>query len=168
MIKTRWSTSTDAGSLARIHGDAWRFAYAGLIPGLTLERMIAARGPHWWRAMHRAGGRALVHELDGSVVGYASIGPCRSSGFVQAGEIYELYLDPVCHGAGLGKQLFGEARRRLEARSLDGLIVWSLALNEIGCRFYRALGGRPEGRSHAGLGGVSLERIAFAWPGAAP
>lgn len=164
MIGIRWSEPGDAPALARVHEEAWRFAYAGLIPGLTLERMIAQRGPPWWRALHRSGGRALVVDLDGRLSGYATIGRNRSRAFVQAGEIYELYLDPVCHGAGLGKRLFGEARRCLEARALHGLVVWSLAVNELGCRFYRALGGRPEARSHASLGGVRLERIAFAWP----
>ena len=163
MIETRWSTCRDSGSLARIHREAWRFAYAGVIPGLALERMIGARGEHWWQAMHRAGGKALVVELDGRLAGYATIGRCRNRRFRQAGEIYELYLDPVCHGAGLGKRLFTEARRRLEGRALDGLIVWSLAVNEIGCRFYRALGGRPEAKSRTCMGGLSFEKIAFAW-----
>ena len=163
MIGIRWSTDEDAAALARIHADAWRFAYGGLIPGLTLERMIAARGGHWWRALHTRGGRALVVALDGALLGYATIGRSRSRGFARAGEIYELYLDPVCHGAGLGGRLFREARRRLERRALDGLVVWSLAENETGCRFYRALGGRAEARGRIRLGGVAFERIAFAW-----
>lgn len=163
MIAVRWSTGADVPALARVHAEAWRFAYAGLMPGLALERIIAARGGHWWQALHRRGGRTLVIELDGAVVGYAMIGRCRSRGFAGAGEIYELYLDPPCHGAGLGRRLFGEARRRLEARALRGLVVWSLAVNEVGCRFYRALGGRPAARSEVCLGGVQFERVAFAW-----
>ena len=163
MIETRWSGFRDSPVLARVHEEAWRFAYRGLIPGLTLERMIAARGLHWWRALHRAGGSALVIELDGNLAGYATIGRCRDHDFCEAGEIYELYLDPVCHGAGHGRRLFNEARKRLKARSLHGLIVWSLAVNEVGCRFYRALGGRPEARGHTCLAGLRFERIAFAW-----
>lgn len=164
MITIRWSTDQDAAALGRIHADAWRFAYGGLIPGLALERMIAARGAHWWRAGHARGDRALAVELDGALLGYATIGRSRSRGFARAGEIYELYLDPVCHGAGLGKRLFSEARRRLAGHALDGLVVWSLADNETGCRFYRALGGRPEARGRIRLGGVAFEQIAFAWP----
>lgn len=164
MIKTRWSRPRDAPALAEIHRDAWRFAYAGLLPGLALERMIAAHGPRWWDALQRQGSRTLVLELDGNVVGYARIGACRSREFAGAGEIYELYLDPICHGAGLGKRLFREARRRLAARLPGGLIVWSLAINKIGCRFYRALGGKVLSRDRTRFGGVEFERIAFAWP----
>ena len=45
MTRTRWSGADDAGALADLHGAAWRHAYAGIIPGVALERMIAARGP---------------------------------------------------------------------------------------------------------------------------
>ena len=163
MIATRWSTSADAHALARLHEDAWRFTYAGVIPGPLLERMVARRGATWWARMHRSGARVLVVELDGKIQGYAMLGPCRSRGFRRAGEIYELYLDPVCHGAGLGRTLFQAARRHLDERAFTGLIVWSLAVNEIGCRFYRALGGRPRGRGRVRLGGITFERIAYAW-----
>ncbi len=164
MIKTRWSTRKDASALAEIQCDAWRFAYSGLLPGIALERMIASHGPRWWAGLHRRGGRTLVLELDGAVMGYARIGACRSREFAGAGEIYELYLDPTCHGAGLGRRLFDDARRRLAARAPGGLIVWSLSANKIGCRFYHALGGRVRSKDRTRFGGVDFERIAFAWP----
>lgn len=163
MIDIRWSTEADAAALAQVHENAWRFAYAGIIPGLALERRIASRGPHWWRGVHRAGDRALVIELDRSLAGYATLGRCRSRGSGHAGEIYELYLDPVYHGAGLGRRLFGEARRLLGARALHGLVVWSLAANDCGCRFYRSLGGKGAATSIVHMGGVALKQIAFVW-----
>ena len=67
MIATRWSTSADDDGLSQVHRDAWRYAYAGIIPGVTLERMIARRGPRWWRPMHDRGFRALLLE-EGAVV----------------------------------------------------------------------------------------------------
>lgn len=163
MIKTRWSTCEDVQSLAHVHADAWRFAYCGLIPGLTLERMIAAHDADWWMAMHAAGAKSLVLEFDGSVRGYARIGQCRNREFERAGEIHELYLDPACHGAGFGRRLFGEARRRLAARGHTGVVVWSLAVNEVGCRFYRALGGRIRAKGATRVGGIDFDRIAFSW-----
>jgi ribosomal protein S18 acetylase RimI-like enzyme len=163
MIDTRWSRPEDAEALARLHRDAWRYAYAGLTPGLSLERWIAARGPHWWAALHRAGGKALVIEAHGRLAGYAMGGPCRPRAG-RRGEIYELYVDPLHHGAGLGRRLFREARRALEARGHEGLRVWSLSVNELGCRFYRALGGRAEARGFVSFGGAQLERIGFGWP----
>jgi ribosomal protein S18 acetylase RimI-like enzyme len=163
MITTRWSSDADSPELAALHRDAWRYAYAGIIPGTALERMIGRRGPRWWRRMHRRGAPALVIEMDGRIAGYATIGPVRQRLAPRTGEIYELYVRPEYHGTGLGERLFTEARRRLQAKGLTRLVVWSLAANELGCRFYRAVGGKEAARSTGRIGGAPLPMIGFAW-----
>ena len=87
MIAIRWSTDADCERLAALHREAWRNAYAGIIPGLTLERMIGRRGQAWWRRMHRLGARALVLEFDGELAGYATLGPSRGGPGPGSGEI---------------------------------------------------------------------------------
>ena len=156
----RWSTETDCDRLAALYREAWRNAYAGIIPGLALERMIARRGGGWWRRLHRQGGRALVIEFDGDLAGYATLGPSRDGG---DGEIYELYLRPDCQGIGFGRRLFRTARERLAAAGRRRLTVWALADNAAACRFYRAMGGREHRRVHDRIGGVALEKIGFFW-----
>ena len=164
MIATRWSTGGDSAALARIHGAAWRFAYSGVLPPLAVERRVAAHGPAWWRRLHAAGGHALVVELDQAPQGYALIGPARAARARPWGEIYELYLDPVAHGAGLGRALFDAARAALAARGHQGLIVWSLEANELGTRFYEAAGGHRGGTSMTSVEGIALPQIAWLWP----
>lgn len=159
----RWSFPDDGPRLAALHRDAWRYAYAGIIPGLALERMIGRRGPRWWRRLNRMGAPALVLDLDGDIAGYATLGPARKRLGARSGEIYELYLRPECHGAGLGRTLFAAARQRLAAAGLPRLTVWALADNEMACRFYRGLGGRESARARECIGGTTLEKIGFAW-----
>ncbi len=163
-IKIRWSKPSDTAALAALHRDAWRYAYRGIIPGISLERMIARRGPAGWGSMHRLGLRALVLEFDNRVAGYATFGPCRTRSVSSCGEIYELYVRPEFQGIGFGKRLFGEARRYLRANGLGALLVWSLAENDLACRFYKALDGRERIRGYERIGGVRLEMIAFVWP----
>jgi ribosomal protein S18 acetylase RimI-like enzyme len=114
--------------------------------------------------MHRLGQAALVVECGEGVAGYATLGARRSGGSAGEGEIYELYLRPEYHGTGLGRRLFREARRRLTAAGLQRLTVWSLAENEIGCRFYRGVGGIEVARSCEIIGGARLRKIGFWWP----
>ncbi len=152
--------------MAALHRDAWRYAYAGVIPGPVIEHMIARRGPRWWQAMHGGGGRAIVLDLDRAPVGYATIGRSRGPGGMQRrpeGEIYELYLRPECHGVGIGRRLFDAARDRLNRAGFAGTLVWSLADNDLGCRFYRAMGGTEAARGRAVLGGVTLGKLGFVW-----
>lgn len=158
---TRWSTAADDRGLADVHREAWRYAYAGIVPGLVLERMIARRGPLWWQRMHGHGNRALVVEFEGRVAGYATLGQGRRR---SGGEIYELYLRPSHQGCGLGRHLFDEARDQLHRRGLQGLTVWALAENGVACRFYRAMGGAEALTDTDRFCGVPLAKVGFSWP----
>jgi ribosomal protein S18 acetylase RimI-like enzyme len=163
LIEIRASVEADCEALAALHRDAWRYAYAGIIPGVALERMIARRGSGWWRRLHRGGGQALVVALDRDLAGYATLGRGRMPGRPVSGEIYELYLRPEFQGVGLGRRLFSAARLRLADAGFARITVWSLAENAIGCRFYRAMGGKECGRAQERIGGARLEKVGFAW-----
>ncbi len=162
-IAIRRSRAGDAVALAALHAEAWRYAYRGVIPGLVLERMVARRGPGWWRRMHAVGGTTTILEFGKEAAGYATHGRSRSGRAGAQGEIYELYLRPEYHGAGLGRKLFEAARDELRAAGLRGLVVRSLAENEPACRFYRAMGGREFGRGAERVAGTRLAMVAFHW-----
>lgn len=162
-IAIRRSVSEDAAELARLHAEAWRYAYRGIIPGLVLERMVARRGPRWWRRMHGEGGSTTLLEFEGVAAGYATFGRSRFARLGAEGEIYELYLRPEYHGAGLGRQLFRAARDELRQAGLRGLIVRSLADNAPAIGFYRAMGGRELSRSSERVGAIRLATVAFHW-----
>jgi len=153
----------DAPAIARVHEEAWRATYQGIIPHHHLMRMIARRGPEWWaRAAGRAGGLLLLI-FDGQVQGYASFGKARMP-YPETGEIFELYLAPTFQGVGFGKRLFLAASRDLEQRGLHSLIVWALAENQPACDFYVRLGGKPGITTPERYGRVTLSRVAFFWP----
>ena len=81
--------------------------------------------------------------------------------------IRERYPDLANPVVPLGKPhapLFEAARRRLRAEGLDALLIWALAENELACRCYEALGGRPRVRASETLGGRRLEKIGYHGP----
>src|SRR5690606_2343259 len=83
----------------------------------------------------------LVVEIDGEVVGYATLGRNRARELSQQGEIYEIYILPEFQGIGLGTRLFAAARNKLAARGLKGLVVWVLEDNTNALQFYEGAGG---------------------------
>lgn len=163
VIALRASTIEDSLALSSLHCDAWRNAYRGIIPGIALERMLARRGPAWWRGVHQAGGCVLIVDRGGEPIGYAMIGPARSAA-PGLGEIYELYLRPECQGVGLGRRLFDASRQRLREDGYPRLVVWALQENTMACRFYRGMHGREFARAFDAIGGRRLEKIGFRWP----
>lgn len=164
VISIRAARPSDASALAAVHDVSWREAYRGIIPGLALERMIAYRGPQWWRRVTGRPRNLIVLDLGDRIAGYASFGASRSLSLPQQGEIDELYLDPVFQGLGLGTQLFATARRELAARRWKGLLVWALQDNERACRFYERLGGRQSAMEAIRVGGTPLVRVAYVFP----
>jgi GNAT superfamily N-acetyltransferase len=164
VIDVRPATTRDAVGISEVHDEAWTTAYRGVIPAVSLEKMMSRRGPAYWsRLASRGGAGTLVLAFDGDIAGYATLGPNRVKRLTYGGEIYELYLRPTHQGIGLGRRLFREARRVLDANKLEGLVVWALADNDQAKRFYTALGGIEVARTYEPFGDTKLSKIAYAW-----
>lgn len=164
LISVRRARPADACEIAAAHDAAWREAYRGLIPGRELERMLARRGPLWWRDAIQRGTGVLVLDFDETVAGYVTFGRNRWTALPFAGEIFELYLAPEFIGSGFGRRLFEAARRQLATRGLGPTVVWALAENERAVGFYRRMGGRAAGSALETFGAERRERVAFGFP----
>lgn len=139
-------------------------AYRGIIPEMDLRRVLSRRGTSYWR--HVAGhkrDRVLVLSLDGRPAGYVSFGNNRSRHVPAQAEIYELYVDPVCQGAGLGRRLFQAARERVSHARLNGIVVWALEANLRAGAFYRHCGGEIRAEDRIWFCGANYRRIAYLW-----
>ena len=162
-IDIRKAEPRDAPAIADVHHQAWRGAYAGIIPHRALTTMVNRRGSDWWANAIRRAASVLVIEVGGEVAGYATIGRNRSRELRQEGEIYELYIKPECQGIGLGTRLFAAARERLAAHGLRGLVVWALEDNGMACGFYEGAGGRDIAEGVEVFDQKALKKIAFVW-----
>ncbi len=155
VIDVRQARASDAPELAEVYAVAWREAYSGIIPALTLERMIARRGAAWWRDVMKR--RAiLVLEVGGSVAGYTTFAPAPARAQPGAAEIQELYLRPEYQGIGLGVRLFSAALKRIKGRGYGRVLVRALAENDRANGFYQRHGGAMVAKSEENLGGRAL------------
>lgn len=165
-IDVRRARVDDAAGIAAVHDGAWRYAYRGILPGVDLERMVERRGPTWWAKAIRRHVLVLVLEVDGRIVGYATLGPSRMRTLPYQGEIYEIYLVPEYHGLGLGFRLFQAARRMLTDLKFSGLAVRALSANDTAVGFYRSLGGRSVVETGERIGDTVLPVVVFGWEAA--
>jgi ribosomal protein S18 acetylase RimI-like enzyme len=153
----------DAPALAAAYEEAWRNAYQGIIPHLSLERMLARRGLGWWKGAPQKRTPLLVLDFGGEAAGYVTYGRSRFGRTQFQGEIFELYLHPIYQGLGFGEKLFDGARARLAELKLKGLLVWALVDNDAACAFYLRLGGKPVAEGAESFGDIALRKVAFAW-----
>ncbi|WP_185984392.1 GNAT family N-acetyltransferase [Aureimonas mangrovi] len=159
----RCAAREDAAALCDVHAQAWRGAYAGIIPHKALNAMIGRRGPDWWRHAIGGGAAVLALDYDGRTVGYATIGHNRTRAIRAEGEIYELYILPDYQGVGFGRHLFEGAGAFLASRGLKGLAVWALEDNDRALAFYRGLAGREVAVGSERFEHVTLSKVAFLW-----
>lgn len=162
-VDIRRAALNDAIAIADVHHDAWRSAYAGIIPYKALNAMLQRRRAEWWARAIRRSTQILVAEVGGEVVGYATLGPNRARQLAQKGEIYELYIKPEYQGIGLGGRLLRTARRRLADMGLKGTVVWALEDNTLALSFYRGAGGRDIAEGIECFDGKTLKKVAFVW-----
>lgn len=161
VISIRRAKSEDAAALSSVFDAAWREAYQGIIPSISLERMISRRGPRWWLSTIGRGRPLVVLEVGETVAGYVSYGRCRDRSLPADGEIDELYLAPEYQGVGFGKRLFRAVRNDLQDRDIARIAVWSLSDNERACSFYQRMGGKRIKETSERIGGASMGKVAY-------
>jgi ribosomal protein S18 acetylase RimI-like enzyme len=162
-IDIRRAEPRDAQAIADVHHQAWRGAYAGIIPHRALNAMISRRGGEWWANAIRRAATVLVVEIGGKVAGYTTVGRNRARELPQQGEIYELYLRPEYQGVGLGSRLFAAARQKLADHGLKGMVVWALEDNTNALSFYAGAGGRDVAEGVEVFDQKALKKVAFVW-----
>src|SRR5262245_27704598 len=103
---SRSAVSADAAAVGRVSVEAWRAAYAGLMPAEFLAGLdqndIASR----FEQAIGAGFSILVLELDTTIVGFSVLGKSRDSEAPAAiGEVIAINLLPAYWRRGLGRIL---------------------------------------------------------------
>ena len=165
-MRIRNARVADAAAIARVHTNAWRCAYAGLVPDRVLVRMSAHAHATRWEAMirHRRRGESIVvADLDGhGVVGYGSCGPTRGTSLPHACEVYTLYVEPEHQDLGIGRSLLHGLFDGIIGRGSNSAVIWVLAANPARF-FYEAMGGRRVAERDEALWNAVLPEAAYGW-----
>lgn len=139
----------DAMAVARVHVRAWQIGYRGLLPQDYLDGLrVEDRASRYDFANADPRRPAtLVAVQNGAIRGFATTMPCGDAGVPLCGELCALYVDPPWWGRGVGAALSAAARDRLREQGFRDAVLWLLAGNERGARFYRRDGWRTDGAS---------------------
>ena len=151
MVTVRLAGAADADEIGRIQVETWRAAYTGLIPDEAVAAFdIAARQRLWREGLARMpgpGSATFVVEDSGEVVGFASVGAARDVEMEREAELYAIYLHPSRWDRGIGRALLQRAEESMRSAGFREAVLWVLAGNERGERFYRAAGWEHDGGS---------------------
>jgi ribosomal protein S18 acetylase RimI-like enzyme len=163
-IEIRQATPDDAVALARLHVDAWRSAYRGLVPDAFLEGLDYGRRAQRFRdALVANTEETYLAEQSGEVLGILTVGACRDADVDHetTGEIWGIYLAPQHWRKGIGRTLCQYGERLLSLRGYLAATLWVLAGNDRARRFYEAMGFSADGASRMHDFGAVLEAVRY-------
>lgn len=106
------------------------------------------RGAQWAHRLSdapREGHTVLVADVDGTVVGFAALGPSQDDDAHGAGELYAIYLLPGRCGQGLGRDLMRASLQTVHRAGFTEATLWALDTNERARSFYAAGGWTLDG-----------------------
>lgn len=170
-VAIRRATASDARSIARVHVETWRTAYAGILPDRVMVGLrVDDKAAYWRHLLARLGRRetALVASAPSiGIVGFASGGPSDGGTMPYEGEVHTLYVLPDWQERGIGRALLFNCLGSLHARGMKSAFLWVLAQNPSRF-FYEAMGGRHVGEREESLWGAVVHETAYAWTDLAP
>ena len=153
----RWGTNADKLGIGRVYCQAWKTAYAGIVPqhfldGLTDEN-CAPRGNI---------ANCLVAEENGEIIGVTNFGNCRDACSMRVGELRTIYVLPEHWGTGVGRALFQAAAAQLLEDGYSGFYLWTLKENARARRFYARMGmAESDAARDIEIGGAKMKEVRY-------
>ena len=160
-MMVRPARPADAHRIARVHIDAWKSTYRGIVPDEVLDgRSYEARERSVFQVLANPESDSFYHvaEADsGEIAGFAWAGPERSGGTEFASELYPVYILKDHQRIGIGRRLVSFVARDPNRRGLRSMLVWVLSRNP-SRPFYERLGGALRGTQQIEIGGPRSTR----------
>ena len=160
-IEIRQATDADIPAIAHIINEAWKTAYAGIVPDSYLERMREenkakrlreglVRVPHM---------RYFVLCEDGVPVGAASLHRARNDDMRDAAEFSFFYFLPSAWRKGYGSMLLDFLKRTSANAGFLRICCWVLEENLRAVSFYESQGLLRDGKRQTETIEIPLEEV---------
>ena len=147
MTEIRPARAADVPALAALHVAAWRAAFRGILPDLTLEGLSTAGFEDAWRRnLKRRSRKNLVAIRGLRVAGFVAFGSAATG---TEAEIHGVYVDPGFWRQGVGRALMAAAVSGLAAEGHGCAAVWVMKDNRRARLFYESEGFSTAGRERS-------------------
>lgn len=157
MIQIRKAVPEDALGIAIVNVYTWKTAYSGLLPddfiNSRIDRLIEIADRN--RSEIEENNKFIVATVGNTIVGFACYGKTRNEEFIDAGEIYAIYVLSGFQGKGVGRKMFTASIEELKKEECNSVIINCLEGNK-SLEFYKHMGGKIIGKRKDKIKEISM------------
>jgi ribosomal protein S18 acetylase RimI-like enzyme len=169
-VNIRKALSKDADAITSVHVNAWRSAYAGLIPQNFLDKVtVEKRRAMWTQNLDQieAGDPSkmcsVAEDDNGLMLGFISGDKIRDEHPNYDSELYAIYLEETVRQQGIGSRLTLELAGWLAAQGFKSMRLWVLEKNP-SRNFYESIGGiLVSDTKTVDFGGLELLEVSYGY-----
>ena len=159
MVIRKTNEQDDLKEISHIYEESWKWAYKGIIPQNFLDSIAEGK---WIGHLKKNEMTSFAAELNGTIIGTASVCRSRFECFADYGEIVSIYFLPEFTGRGYGTLLIERTLDELRSMGFEKAFLWVLEDNLNARRFYEKNGFVKADKSlDDNIGGKPLKEIAY-------
>ena len=157
MITIRKATPKDALGISIVNVYTWKTTYSGLIPEEFIDSRIEKVTEIAERNKREIEEKDnfIVATVDGAIIGFACYGESREEEFINAAEIYAIYVLSGFQGKNIGKKIFKSCIEELKRNGFDSVIINCLKGNNA-LEFYKHMGAKIIGEREDKIKGIIM------------
>ncbi|WP_404458516.1 GNAT family N-acetyltransferase [Oceanobacillus kapialis] len=162
-MQIRQAKVLDALAIARVHVDAWRSTYEGIIPDEYLHKLSYEGRTKLWLENLKTDIVFVALNDRHEIVGFATAGVKKTKGYdVFQGELYAIYILKEYQGMSIGKQLLHKVVEHLKTLEINSMVVLVLKKNPA-VQFYKSLYARKIDSLTISIAGKTLQEEVYGW-----
>jgi GNAT superfamily N-acetyltransferase len=169
LFHIREAIPQDAPQIASVHIKTWQQAYRHIFPAdklASLDQDHPTRTERWQANIKNPDhlpAFLVAENPDGEIVGIAAAGKQLKEAYPYDAELFLIYILPDYQGKGIGRGLLSATSRKLLQLGFTSLILWVLAENTPGRRFYEKSGGTLVGEDEYLRWDRIHQLVAYGW-----
>jgi len=156
-VKIRSATKKDLPSIAALHIQSWRNAYAGILPAAFLNTHLEKEFTRYWRDIAIQKGDVVLVAESAHLCGFIAVW-CRPTPYID-----NLHVNPSLRSKNIGTALLASAAEELLAQGHTTAYLWVFASNEKAVRFYERMGGVITEKTPQDIFGYSIPSLKVEW-----
>lgn len=162
-MRIRIANPGDAAGIAKVHVDAWRTTYDGILPQEFLYRLDYGNRTNLWIENLKTDTIFVAVNTKEEIIGFATGGHKKSQGYNDfQGELYAIYILEEFQGMAIGKKLLNRIVEYLKTLQINSMLVLVLKENPA-VQFYHAMGAQKINSITITIAGEKVQEEVYGW-----